>query len=96
MPPVINAALLQQAFEKMDVVRACLPLANAPSCPVSAEDRTTAKTNPASRRHQDGNGSLDRSEIKQLMQIMEPRRGITNEELDAAMKEIDTSVRVCL
>jgi hypothetical protein len=42
---------------------------------------------------QDGNGSLDRNEIKQLMQIMEPRRGITNEELDAAMVEIDTSVR---
>ena len=38
-------------------------------------------------------GSLDRNEIKQLMQIMEPRRGITNEELDAAMVEIDTSVR---
>lgn len=58
MPPVINAALLEQAFKKMD---------------------------------EDGNGTLDRNEIKQLMQIMEPRRGITNEELDAAMVEIDTS-----
>ena len=40
---------------------------------------------------EDGNGTLDRNEIKQLMQIMEPRRGITNEELDEAMVEIDTS-----
>lgn len=38
----------------------------------------------------DGSGELDRDELMQLMQIMEPRRGITNDELDAAMKEIDT------
>ena len=58
MPPVINVAMLERAFKKMD---------------------------------EDGNGTLDRNEIKQLMQIMEPRRGITNEELDEAMVEIDTS-----
>ena len=39
----------------------------------------------------DGSGELDRDELKELMQIMEPRRGITNDELDAAMEEIDTS-----
>ena len=38
----------------------------------------------------DGSGELDRDELMQLMQIMEPRRGITNDELDDAMKEIDT------
>jgi|EP01047_Picozoa_sp_COSAG01_P004248 Ca2+-binding EF-hand superfamily protein len=39
----------------------------------------------------DGSGELDREELLQLMQIMEPRRGITSEELDEAMAEIDTS-----
>eukprot|EP01049_Picozoa_sp_SAG25_P002090 SAG25_NODE_104_length_15398_cov_15.424472_5_plen_68_part_00 len=38
----------------------------------------------------DGSGELDREELLQLMQIMEPRRGITSEELDEAMAEIDT------
>ena len=38
----------------------------------------------------DGSGELDRDELMQLMQIMEPRRGITNDELDEAMTEIDT------
>ena len=32
---------------------------------------------------------LEKEEIKEMMQIMEPRRGITNEELTEAMVELD-------
>ena len=128
MPPVVNTALLQQAFEKMDVVRAPLLYLFAPTGPasrLSSPDEPSsvflslclsvslgapppptptprARTRLRGRRpvpltcsrrgtNQDSSGALDKNEIKQLMQIMEPRRGITNEELDAAMVEIDTS-----
>ena len=37
----------------------------------------------------DHDGQLEKEEIKEMMQIMEPRRGITNEELTEAMAELD-------
>jgi calcium-binding protein CML len=58
---------------------------------VSAMAASTAELRKAfDKMDHDGSGELDRDELMQLMQIMEPRRGITNDELDAAMKEIDT------
>eukprot|EP01052_Picozoa_sp_SAG31_P009301 SAG31_NODE_486_length_15001_cov_8.454405_11_plen_111_part_00 len=43
------------------------------------------------RIDKDQSGTLDRDEVKKLLNNLDPRTGITNEELDNFMEEVDAS-----